>query len=83
MIASYIAQNLLNERIRNISNTLERLDHDRLTSELKLSAIFGPHLMKEGKGFIEDLKETRHKKVLEWQKLKFERLSHKKTAWQQ
>ena len=69
---------MLNERIRNINNILERLDHDRYMHELKLSAIFGPDLMKECKGLIEDLRETRHKKVMERQKLKFERLWDKK-----
>ena len=70
-------KSLLNERIRNI-NILERLDHDRYMYKLKLSAILGPDLTKECKGFIEDLKETRHMKIMEGQKLKFERLWHKK-----
>ena len=48
---------MLNERIRNINNILERLDHDRHMYELKLSAILGPDLIKECKGFIEDLKK--------------------------
>ena len=42
--------------------------------ELKLSAIIVQDLMKERKGLIEDLRETRLKKVLERQKSKFERL---------
>ena len=46
--------------------------------QLKLSAILGPDLTKECKGFIEDLKETRHIKVMEWQKEKFERLQYRK-----
>ena len=33
--------------------------------QLKISAILGPDLTKEYKGFIEDLKETRLLKVME------------------
>ena len=43
----------------------------------KLSAILGPDLTKECEGFIEDLKEGRHIKVMKQQKEKFERLWHK------
>ena len=71
-------RSLLNERIRNINNSLEKLEHDRYMYELKLSAIVGPDLMIECKGLIEDLRKTRNKKVLEQQKSKFERLWHKK-----
>ena len=70
-------RSLLNEKIRNINNTLERLDQDRYMYELKLSAIIGQDLMKECMGLIEDLGETRHKKILEQQRSKFERLWHK------
>ena len=71
-------KSLLNERIRNINNILKRLDHDRYMYQLKLSAILVPDLTKECKWFIEDLKEARHMKVMEWQKLKFERLWYRK-----
>ena len=65
---------LLNERIRSINNTLEKLEHGRYLYELKLSAIVGQNLVENCKEIIEDLKDTRHKKLLEWQKLIFERL---------
>ena len=67
---------LLNERIRSINNTLEKLEHGRYMYELKLSAIVGPDQIEKCKGIIEDLKETRHRKVLEQQK--FERVWLKK-----
>ena len=74
-------RSLLNERIRSINNTLEKLEHGRYKNELKLSAIIEPDLMKNCTGII-DLKETRCRKVLEWQRLKFERLKIKNTLKQ-
>ena len=56
---------LLNERIRSINHTLEKLEHGRYMYELKLSAIMGADLMNKCMGIMEDLKETRHRKVLE------------------
>ena len=46
--------------------------------ELKLSAILDSDLMKEHKGFMKQLKEARHMKVMEHQKMKFENLGHRK-----
>ena len=74
---------LLNERIRGINNTLEKLEHGRYMYEHKLSAILDPDVMINCKGIIEDLKEKRHREVLEWQRLKFERLKLKNTVKQQ
>ena len=71
-------RSLLNERIRNINNILERLDHDSYIYELKLLGIIGQDLMDECKGSTADHKETLHKKVLERQKTTFNRLWHKK-----
>ena len=56
--------------MRNINNTLNHLEHDRYIYYQKLSAILGPDPTEECKGFIEDLKETRHLKVMKHQKEK-------------
>ena len=50
-------KSLLNERLRNINNILNCLDHYRYMYQLKLSAILGPDLTKKCEGFIGDLKE--------------------------
>ena len=65
-------RNLSNERVRNINNTLDWLDHDRYMYELKLLAILDPDLMEEYKGFMKELKEARHMKVMEHQNRKIE-----------
>ena len=44
---------LLDERIRGINNTLEKLEHSRYMYEHKLSAILDPDLMENFKGIIE------------------------------
>ena len=62
---------------------MENLDYGRYMYELKLSAIFDPDLMNNCMGIIEDLKETRHRKVVEQQRLKFERLNLKNTLKEQ
>ena len=69
---------LLSKRVRNINNILNHLEHDRYMYCQKLSAILVQDLSKECKGFIGDLKETRHLKIMEWQKRKFESLWHRK-----
>ena len=61
-------RSLLNERVRNVNNTLDWLEHDRYMYELKLSAILDQDLMKEFKGFIEEHKKARHINVMEYQK---------------
>ena len=63
-------RSLLNERVRNINNALDQLDHDRYMYEPKLSAILDPDLMEECKGFMKVPKEARHMKVMECQKKK-------------
>ena len=70
-------RSLLNDRIRNVNNILDQLEHDRYMYELKLSAILNQDLMEECKEFIVEHKQARHMKVMERQKKKYERL------WQQ
>ena len=67
-------RSLLNERVRNINNILDQLEHERYMYELKLSAILNQDLMEECKEFIEDHKEARHMQVMECQKKKYEKL---------
>ena len=58
-------RSLLNKRIREINNTLEKLEHGRYMYEIKLSALLDQHLMENCMDIIEDLKEKRHRQVLE------------------
>ena len=69
---------MLNERVRDVNNTLDQLEHDRYMYELKLSGILEQDLMEECKGFREEHKEVMHRKVMECQKKKFEKLWHRK-----
>ena len=50
-------RSLLNERVRNLNNTLDQLEHDRYMYEQKLSAILNQDMMRECKEFIEEHKE--------------------------
>ena len=65
---------LLNERIRNVNNILDWLEHDTYMYELKLSAILNQDLMEECKEFIVEYKGARHMQVMECQKKKYEML---------
>ena len=66
-------RSLLKERVRNVNNTSDCLEHDRYMYELKLSAILDQDLMRECKRFIEEHKEARHIKVMEHLKKKYEK----------
>ena len=68
---------LLNERIRNINNTLQMLEHQRVTCMNQLYRVLGQEVMEECKVFMNETKEARHFNTLEWQKAKFERLCMK------
>ena len=44
-------RSLLNERVRNVNNKLDQLEHDRYMYGLKLSAILNQDLMKECRAY--------------------------------
>ena len=56
---------LLNERIRNIKNTIECLDHVKYMYECDFKCIVGLEMFKECEEYIESAKEVRHNKVLQ------------------
>ena len=56
-------RSLLNERVRNVNNTLDWLEHDRYMYEQKLSTILNQDMMREYKEFLEEHTEARHTKV--------------------
>ena len=62
---------LLNEGIRTINNTLDMLEWQRDTCMYKLSRVLDHEAMEESKSFINCIKEARHNKTLECQKIKF------------
>ena len=75
-------RSLLNERIRAVNNTLVRLEHGRYMYEIKLSGLLDQDLMKNCSEMIEDLKQKRHRDVLERQISKFKRVKLKNTVKQ-
>ena len=52
------------EQARNINIIIDQPEYDKSMYCQKLSAILGPDLTKKCVGFIEDLKEGRHMKVM-------------------
>ena len=71
---------LLNERIRNINNTIENLEHVKYMYENELKGTVSKEIYQECGVYIENAKETRHNKVLQRQVSKFERLIQKNSA---
>ena len=71
---------LLNERIRNINNTIESSEHVKYMYKCDLKGIVGVEMYKKCEEYIETAKETRHNKVLQRQVSKFERLIDKNSA---
>ena len=61
-------RSLQNERIREVNNILDQLEHDAYMYEVKLSAILNQDLVQPCKEFIIDYKEIRHKLVMNHQK---------------
>ena len=56
---------LLNERIRNINNTIECLDHVKYMYKCDLKYIVGLEMFKVCEEYIDTAKEVRHTKVLQ------------------
>ena len=56
---------LLNERIRNINNTIEHYEHERYMYRDKLILILEPDMFKNCEEHINVAKKTRHLKVFE------------------
>ena len=71
-------RNLLNERVRNINNTIENLEHVQYMYECELKGTVSQEIYRECEKYIEYAKEIRHNKVLQRQVSKFERLVQKK-----
>ena len=71
---------LLNERIRNINNIIENLEHVKYIYENELKGTVSKEIYQECEDYIEYGKETRHNKVLQRQVSKFERLIQKNSA---
>ena len=69
---------LLNEKIRTINNTLEIYEHQRDTCIDHLTRVLDKTMMEEWKEFIDRVREARHKKTLECQMAKYERLCEKR-----
>ena len=55
---------LLNERIREVNMTLNKLKHDTYMYQNKLSAIISEDLIKQSTEFIKEHREARHKTVM-------------------
>ena len=67
-------KSLLNERIREVNNTLNILKHDVYMYRNKLSGILREDLMEESLRFIKEHRESRHKRVMERQIKKYNKL---------
>ena len=65
---------LLNERIRNINNTIEHYEHGKYMCNNNITSILGPENFKQCENHIITVREARHLKVLECQKSRFDRL---------
>ena len=70
----------LNERIRNINNTIDNLEHDKYMYECELKGTVSIEVYKECEKYIEYAKEIWHNKVLQRQVSKFKRLIEKNSA---
>ena len=68
---------LLNERLRTINNTLEMFEYQRDTCIDHFCRALDKEAMEKCKNFINRTREARHKKTLDHQKAKFERLYQK------
>ena len=66
-------RSLLNERIREVYMTLNRLKHDTYMYQNKLSGI-SENLMKQSIEFIKEHREARHKTIMERQIKKYNKL---------
>ena len=62
---------LLNERIRNINNTIENLEHVKYMYECELKGIVSKEIYKECEEYMEYAKDTMHNNVLQRQVSKF------------
>ena len=71
-------RSLLNERIREVNMTLNRLKHDVYMYQNKLSGIISGDLMKQSIEFIKEHKEARLKTVMDRQIKKYNKLWAKK-----
>ena len=71
---------LLNEKIRNINNSIENLEHDQYMYECELKDTVSQEIYRKCGKYIEYAKEIRHNKVLQRQVSKFERLVQKNSA---
>ena len=67
-------RSLLNERIREVNMTLNRLKHDVYMYQNKLSGIIREDLMEKSLIFIKEHKESRHKTVMDRQIKKYNKL---------
>ena len=68
---------LLEERVRQINNTIDVCSHLTYTCIEELKGKIRPELFEECQVFIEKVREWWHKSVLERHLAKFERLCHK------
>ena len=74
-ILKKVKRALLNEKIRTINNVLEMLEHQRGTCINKLSRVLDQEAMEECKVFMNNTKEARHLKTIDYKKkAKFEML---------
>ena len=69
--------NSVYEKIRNINNTIECLDHEKYMYENNIETIVDPGVFKLCEDYINAAKEVRHLKVLWGQVYRFERLIEK------
>ena len=71
---------LLNERIRSINDTYNMLKIQRDTCKNQLGETLDRESMEECESFIKAMRDSKHLKTLECQKMKFQRLcqTHKK-----
>ena len=67
-------RSLLNERIREVNITLDKLKHDTYMYQTKLSAIISEDLMKQSIEFIKEHRESRHKTGMERHIKKYNKL---------
>ena len=68
---------LMNERVRQINNTIDIYSHLIYTCMNELKGKIGPELFDECQVFIDKIREWRHRTVLERHLIKYERLCQK------